>query len=160
METIKKYIIAIGKFILDIFLRIVFVFRDLGVAIWHGLVSLKNAAIRFVKRFADGNTWTKLSHIIMGAGNFAHKQFVKGGIFLAVQIIFIVFMVSSPTASHGMHLCGKAIPAFFTLGDTHGLIYDNNYDFESEFTAIEPISDNFSKDYESELVKIYRAENV
>ena len=160
METIKKYIIAIGKFILDIFLRIVFVFRDLGVAIWHGLVSLKNAAIRFVKRFADGNTWTKLSHFIWGAGNFANKQFVKGGIFLAVQIIFIVFMVSSPTASHGMHLGGKAIPAFFTLGDTHGLIYDNNYDFESEFTAIESISDNFSKDYESELVKIYRAENV
>ncbi len=53
--------------------------------------------VNFGKRFADGSIGTKLSHFIMGAGNIYRGQFIKGFIFLALQVLFILFMVLCPT---------------------------------------------------------------
>lgn len=41
----------------------------------------------------DGSIITKLSMLVMGAGNVAHKQFIKGTLFLAIEVAYIVFMV-------------------------------------------------------------------
>ena len=161
MKKAKHYLIQFCNFLLDILLRVVFVFRDLGLAIWHGLVAAKNALVKFVHRFRDGSIGTKLSHIIMGAGNFAHKQYVKGAIFLALEIIFIVFMVASPTSS-GTPLGAKAVEGFFTLGEYHGMPIDESYDFEGEFEVIQqlPIATSFSAEYKDEITKSYRIGNV
>ncbi len=51
----------------------------------------------FWKRFADGSIGTKLSHFIFGAGNFYHKQYIKGALFLILQVAIICFMVFCPT---------------------------------------------------------------
>ncbi|MGN0205110.1 MAG: carbohydrate ABC transporter permease [Coprococcus sp.] len=40
-----------------------------------------------------GGAATKLSMLIMGAGNIAHKQVIKGLLFLLIEIAFIAFMV-------------------------------------------------------------------
>lgn len=50
----------------------------------------------FHKRFVDGSIGTKLSHFILGAGNFYHKQYIKGTIYLILQIVFVLFMVLCP----------------------------------------------------------------
>ena len=42
----------------------------------------------------EGNIMTKLSLLIMGLGNIAHKQNGKGIMFLAVEAAYIWFMVS------------------------------------------------------------------
>lgn len=42
-----------------------------------------------------GNLATKLSFIIMGAGNILHGQIVKGLFYLAIQISFIMYMIRS-----------------------------------------------------------------
>ncbi len=42
-----------------------------------------------------GDIATKLSFIILGAGNIIYRQFVKGLLFLAVEIAYIVFMVKN-----------------------------------------------------------------
>lgn len=42
-----------------------------------------------------GNIFTKLSMLIMGFGNFAHKQIGKGLMFLFVEAIYIWFMITS-----------------------------------------------------------------
>lgn len=42
-----------------------------------------------------GGITTKLSMVIMGAGNIAHKQIIKGLLFLAMEVAFIVFMALS-----------------------------------------------------------------
>jgi hypothetical protein len=34
--------------------------------------------VAFYHRFVDGSIGTKISHVIMGFGNFMHKQFIKG----------------------------------------------------------------------------------
>lgn len=43
----------------------------------------------------DGGVLTKLSMIIMGAGNLAHRQIVKGLCFLSIEIAFVYFMIHS-----------------------------------------------------------------
>ncbi len=51
----------------------------------------------FGKRFADGSPGTKLSHFIFGAGNFYHKQYIKGLIFLLLQIAILALMIFCPS---------------------------------------------------------------
>ncbi len=51
---------------------------------------------RLSKRFVDGSLGTKLSHFIFGAGNFYHKQYVKGAIFLLLQVAILWFMIFCP----------------------------------------------------------------
>lgn len=43
----------------------------------------------------NGDTFTKLSMIILGAGNFARKEFVKGILFLLCEVLFIFQMIAS-----------------------------------------------------------------
>lgn len=50
--------------------------------------TLKNAIFK-------GNLATHISLVIMGFGNLAHKQIVKGLIFLASEIAFIMFMINT-----------------------------------------------------------------
>jgi arabinogalactan oligomer/maltooligosaccharide transport system permease protein len=57
--------------------------------------TLKNAA-------AKGDWKTRLSFLIMGFGNFAHKQIVKGAVFLAGEAAFIWFMLAS--GGHAMSM--------------------------------------------------------
>ena len=44
---------------------------------------------------AKGNIITKLSLLIMGLGNIAHKQIGKGIMFLAVEAAYIWYMIQS-----------------------------------------------------------------
>ena len=160
MKKVKKVLVSIGSFLLDLLLRVAFVFRDLGLGVWKGLVAIKNAFVKFGKRFMDGSVWTKISHFIMGAGNFARKQFVKGTLFLAIEVLFIVFMVTSPQST-GTHLGAKAIEGFFTLGEYHGMPIDSSYDFEKEFIGlVELPATNFASEYKAEVEKTYRLSNV
>lgn len=44
---------------------------------------------------ADGGIETKLSMLVMGLGNMMHKQVVKGLMFLAVEVLYLLFMVQT-----------------------------------------------------------------
>ncbi len=160
MEKKKNIFVSFGNFLLDLLLRVIYVFRDLGVGVWKGLLAIKNALVKFVKRFKDGSIWTKLSHFVMGIGNLARGQIVKGIIFLALEIIFILFMVTSPEST-GTPFGAKAIENFFTLGEYHGMPIDTTYNFEEEFAGIKTLpASNFQTEYKTEVEKIYRLTNV
>ena len=45
------------------------------------------------KAITKGDAVTKLSMLVMGLGNLAHKQIVKGILFLAVEIAYLLFMI-------------------------------------------------------------------
>ena len=140
-STIAKIGKKLVLLVFELILRIAYAFRDLGIGVWNLSKGIVNSAKKFHKRFVDSDTGTKLSHFVMGAGNFAHKQFVKGALFLLIQVFFILFMVASPKVN-GTPLGGKAIPNFFTLGDEHGMPVS---------TEIEGIETN--------LVEVYTTEN-
>ena len=146
---------SIGAFLLDLLLRVVFVFRDLGIAVWHGIVGIKNAFVKFGKRFKDGSIWTKLSHFVMGLGNFARGQIVKGCIFLIIEVAFILFLALSPKF-RDIPMGVKGIENFFTLGDYHSMPIDEEYNFDAEFDAINTSIKLHSDDYEAEENKAYR----
>lgn len=79
MKSIKNFFCSIGRF-----------FKDFGVAV------------------VKGDIWVKLSLLIMGAGYFGRKQYVKGVLMTALQAVLIAF-----TVLFGLPYIGK----FDTLGD-------------------------------------------
>ena len=54
----------------------------------------------FGKRFVDGSPGTKLSHLIFGAGNFYHKQYLKGLLFLLLQVGILALMILCPSVNN------------------------------------------------------------
>ena len=75
-------------------------FKNIGLAIKNFFTNLgrgiKNWFVNFGTRFADGSIGTKMSHFILGAGNLYHHQWIKGFLYLALEALFIVFMVMCP----------------------------------------------------------------
>ncbi|MBR4027324.1 MAG: sugar ABC transporter permease, partial [Lachnospiraceae bacterium] len=66
--------------------------------------------------FKYGDTMTKLSFFICGLGNLVNKQFVRGIVFLGVEIAFFVYM-----ATFGINAMGD----FVTLGtEVQGEVYN------------------------------------
>ena len=53
------------------------------------------AFVNFFKHFAQGDTITKLSYVVMGAGCFLRGQKAKGFIYLGIQVFYILFMIFS-----------------------------------------------------------------
>ncbi|MFA7032638.1 MAG: sugar ABC transporter permease [Bacilli bacterium] len=80
---------AIGRFFKNIGKSIGSFFARLGLKIGR-------AFKKFGQTFIDGSVGTKMSYFICGAGNFYHKQIVKGILFLVLQVAFVLFMVLCP----------------------------------------------------------------
>ena len=86
-------------------------------------LKIKNGFLKFINRFKDGSLGTKLSHIIMGAGNFYHKQYLKGAIYFIMQVAFLFLFISSPEVN-STPLGFKSIINFITLGTEEGDIFN------------------------------------
>ncbi|MDO4306205.1 MAG: sugar ABC transporter permease [Eubacteriales bacterium] len=65
------------------------------MAIWKKTVKEKETSYTVTRAIADGNVLTRLSMLVMGLGNIAHKQIIKGLLFLAVEIAYLLFMIES-----------------------------------------------------------------
>ena len=66
--------------------------------------------------FKESNLNTKISYVIFGFGNLVNKQIVRGAIFLAIEILYIVFMVMFGVGALG---------DFMTLGTVEqGQVYN------------------------------------
>lgn len=74
----------------------------------------------------EGGLATKISLFIMGAGNIAHKQVIKGLLFLALEIAYFFFMITN-----GFH-CLAMLPS---LGDNAGEEVWNEAKGIYEYTA-------------------------
>ena len=81
-----------------------------------------NQFVKFGTRFKEGSLGTKMSHFIMGSGNFYHKRITKGIIYLLLQIGFILVMVLNPKVNN-TPIGYKAIVNFFTLGTNEGGLF-------------------------------------
>ena len=83
------------------------------------ITPITNFFKNFHKRFKEGSLGTKLSHFIMGAGNFYHKQYIKGAIYLLLQVGFILFMILEPKVNE-TPLGFSALGNLITLGSVRG----------------------------------------
>ena len=55
----------------------------------------KNPLERLVTAFKEGSFATRLSFFVPGAGQLARKQYVKGGAYLLLTLLFIAYMVAT-----------------------------------------------------------------
>lgn len=72
---VKNFFVVIGKFLANFF------------------IGIGKAVAGYVTRFIKGDWATKLSYIIMGAGNIAKGQVVKGLLFFVIQLAYIAYIV-------------------------------------------------------------------
>lgn len=71
---------------------------------------------QLVENFKQGDSWTRLSYLVMGLSNIKRGQWIKGLLFLAAEILFIFYMVVS--GSYSITMLGS-------LGITQqGWVYD------------------------------------
>ena len=56
------------------------------------LQAIKNFFVSFGVSVVKGDVWTKLSLIIMGAGYFGRKQYVKGILMTAIEALFVYIL--------------------------------------------------------------------
>ena len=110
-------------------------FKNLGLKIWHGIVSIglgiKNEVFDIGYTFAKGNWAVKISFLIFGFGNFYYGQILRGILFLLFEAVFITYMV---LPSGGAYWLGKC--NWFKYGQTVGTVqgekvYDEIYDVET-----------------------------
>ncbi len=59
----------------------------------NAFVRMGHAIRDFGRRFGDGNGITKASYLIMGLGHLCRGQLVRGLIFLALQALFVLYMI-------------------------------------------------------------------
>ncbi len=85
-------------------------------------LSIKASLKVFYERFKDGNAGTKLSHVIMGAGNLAYKQYGKGILFLFLQALFLFIFFGNPEVND-TPIGLKAFRNFITLGENEGGLF-------------------------------------
>lgn len=110
-----------------IFSAILSVFKTIGLGIYNGFkkvgLAVINFFVRFGRRFKEGSIHTKISHFIMGYGNIARKQYIKGALFLLIQIGFFAFMIFSPETNN-TPMGYKALGNLITLGTKEGDIFN------------------------------------
>ena len=63
--------------------------------------------LRYIKIFREGDLGVRMSYLVMGSGAFARKQIAKGIAYLAIELLFIFYMIFNGAG---------AIRGFFTLG--------------------------------------------
>ncbi len=83
---------------------------------------LKRSIKHFKRPFKEGSKGTKGSYFIMGFGNLYHKQYIKGGLFLTLQLLFLIIFFTNPKVNN-TPIGFQAIRNFFTLGTEVGDIF-------------------------------------
>ena len=83
---IKSFFTGIPGAIKNLISIIVFFFKTVFKFIGNGFKG-------YGQRFVKGDIGTKLSYLFMGMGNIFHGQFMKGLIFLAVEVGYFCYMI-------------------------------------------------------------------
>lgn len=86
LYKLKSFFTGIPGAIVAFFTMVGRFLKKVFMGIGHGFQN-------FGHRFVKGDAGTKLSYIIMGAGNMLHGQIVKGLIFLAVEVSYFAYMI-------------------------------------------------------------------
>ena len=90
----KKILKKLIHSIKNIIINIVSFFTSIGRGVVSGIKGFGRGIKNFFRVFAKGDILTKLSYFIMGSGCLFRGQIVRGLIFMALQVFYIVYMIS------------------------------------------------------------------
>ena len=119
----------IGSFFTGIPGAIGHFFANIGGAIKQGAQAVANEFKDIGSTFANGDWKTKVSFIVMGFGNIARGQVLRGLMFLLFEVVFIGYMALA--GCHWMSMLpslGKVGPPseYNAILDTYTTVYNDN----------------------------------
>lgn len=94
VSAMKKLGIWLGGLCVDIgraFLNLFIGLAKIIVGIFVGIY--KFFTVKIFRYFKEDDTYGKLSYVFMGTSSLANRQFVNGFLYIAFEILFIVYMV-------------------------------------------------------------------
>lgn len=97
-------------------------FAAIGDGIKKFFMAIAKGFAGYGSRFINGDMTTKLSYIIMGAGNIGHGQVVKGLLYLLVEVLYFVYMISFGWGQ---------ISLFSTLGVKEATVVKDDWGFST-----------------------------
>ena len=129
LSKLQKFFYKILAFFSKIPAAIVGFFKNIGGYIKNGAVSVVNEFKDIGRTFAQGDWKTKTSFFVMGFGNIARGQVLRGLLFLLFEIVFIVYMITAGGYWLSMlPSLGKQGPtqAYNEILDTYTTTYNDN----------------------------------
>ena len=91
----QKFAYKLGRFFISIPVGIGNFFKKVGLGIARGIGALGSDIADIGSTFKNGDGITKGSFVVMGLGNMARGQFLRGLLFLLFEIVFILYMVTT-----------------------------------------------------------------
>ena len=85
---LKKFFLAIPAWFKKTGIKLGLFFKNLGISIY---IFFRDIIMTFVK----GDWKTKVSYLIMGFGSIARGQILRGILFLAMEVVFIWYMIAT-----------------------------------------------------------------
>ncbi len=122
LYKIQNFFVSIPLALLDVLYAIGDFFKGVGLAIAGFFKDL-------VMTFVRGDWKTKTSYLVMGFGNIARGQILRGLMFFAFEVVFIFYMITT-----GSYWLSK-LPTLGTVGpheeyneifDTYTMVYGDN----------------------------------
>ena len=108
-------------------------FKNLFIKLWltikNFLIGIKDGCVDIANTFKKGNWAVKLSFISFGAGNMYYGQVMRGLLFLAFEVIFVLYTFVLPTG--GLYWMKKVhwFATGRTVGNVQGtMVYNSFYD--------------------------------
>ncbi len=72
-------------------------FKNLGIKIWKFLkkagLFFYNDFLDLINTFKNGDWKTRISYVVMGYGSFRRGQIMRGILFFAFEVVFVVYMI-------------------------------------------------------------------
>ena len=91
----QKFGYRLGRFFTEIPKAIGHFFQKIGKGLGKGFAAVGREIADIVNTFIHGDWKTKLSFFVMGFGNIARGQVLRGLLFLLFEIVFIAYMILS-----------------------------------------------------------------
>lgn len=116
LYNVGQFFCAIPKWLLGLVLGFWGFIKKCGIAI-------KDEVVDIFTTFTKGNWAVKISFLVFGFGNLFHGQILRGLLFLAFEIIFVVYMFVPFGANQlgtGLHWLSKV--NWFQNGETVGTV--------------------------------------
>lgn len=120
LNPFQRFLRKIVGFFINLPRNIGNLFKGIGRGIVSFFKWIINGFKNYGNRFSKGDSYTKLSYIIMGTGNIGRGQILKGLLFFACEVAYFVYM-----ASFGI----KYLSDFTTLGtqETYKYVPDGGW---------------------------------
>ncbi len=125
----QKFVYKLLSFFSAIPLAIGHFFANIGGWIKKGVTAVADEFKDIGATFIHGDWKTKVSYVVMGFGNLARGQILRGLLFLVFEIVFIIYMITA--GGYWMSMLpslGKLGPTqeYNAVLDTYTTVYNDN----------------------------------